>query len=107
MGHVINENGISTDPEKLKKFQEWHRPRTVNEVRSFLGYTTYYRKFIFKFTHISNPLNKLLQKNIILKWSAECEEAFTAIIKAFCEVVTLVYINFSKQYIVDTGACDF
>ena len=107
LGHIINEHGISTDPEKLKRIQEWPRPKNQTEVRSFLGYATYYRKFIKSFAHIADPLNKLLQKNKHFQWSGECEEAFVSLKKAFCEVVTLAYPNFSKEFTVDTDASDF
>ena len=52
-------------------------------------------------------LNKLLQKNKHFQWSGECEEAFVSLKKAFCEVVTLAYPNFSKDFTVDTDASDF
>ena len=61
LGHVISDKGISTDPEKLSRIQEWPRPHNSDEARSFLGYATYYRKFIRNFAHISELLNKLLQ----------------------------------------------
>lgn len=107
LGHIISDKGISTDPEKLKKIQEWPALRRVDDVRSFLGYATYYRKFIPSFAHIAHPLNKLLQKDQIFQWSPACEEAFQTLKKAFCEIVTLAYPNFAVPFIVDTDASDF
>lgn len=106
LGHVISDKGISTDPEKLKRIQEWPRPRNQNEVRSFLGYATYYRKFIRGFAHIADPLNKLLQKEHPYSWTDHCEESFNTLKRAFSQVVTLAYPDFSKPFIVDTDACD-
>ena len=63
MGHVIIDKGISTDPEILCRIQEWPPPHNQDEARSFIGYATYYRKFIRNFAHIVEPLNKLLQKS--------------------------------------------
>ena len=51
LGHIISEKGSSTDPKNLKRIQEWPRPRTQNDVRSLLGYATYYPKFIKGFAH--------------------------------------------------------
>ena len=106
LGHIISEKGISTDPEKLKRIQEWPTPRNQNDVRSFLGYATYYRKFIRNFAKVADPLNKLLQKDHTFHWSSLCEESFTLLKKAFSDVVTLAYPNFSKPFIVDTDASD-
>ena len=73
LGHIISEQGISTDLEKVKRIQEWPRPRNETEVRGYLGYASYYRKFIRGFTYIADPLNKLLQKNHSFQWTVECE----------------------------------
>ena len=81
LGHIIIDNGISTNPDKLKRIQEWPRPRNQYDISSFLGYTTYYRKFIKGFPHIVNPINILLQKDSIFQWSQLCNEKFTRLQK--------------------------
>ena len=63
-------------------------------MRSFLGYATYYRKFINGFVHIAAPLNCLLQKEEAYKWSPDCDAAFEAFKKAFSEIVTLAHPDF-------------
>ena len=106
MGHIISEIKISTDPEKLKQIQEWARPQTQNDVQSLLGNAMYYRKFIKGFAHLSDPLNKLLQKDHPFQWNEACEQAFNSLTTAFCEIVTLKFRNFSKPFIVDIDASD-
>lgn len=49
LGHKISENGISTDPNKIKAVKDWPTPKSTKEVRSFLGLTSYYRKFILHY----------------------------------------------------------
>ena len=61
LGHVVSEQGVSTDPDKIKAVTEWPEPTTVTEVRSFLGFVSYYRRFIPNFSKVAKPLNKLLQ----------------------------------------------
>ena len=61
LGHVFSKEGVSTDPDKIKYVTEWPQPTTVTEVRSFLGFVSYYRRFIQNFSKIAKSLNKLLQ----------------------------------------------
>ena len=61
MGHVVGQKGVTTDPDKIKAVTEWPRPTTVTEVRSFLGFVSYYRRFIPSFSKVAKPLNTLLQ----------------------------------------------
>ena len=52
LGHVVSKEGVSTDPEKIKAVTDWSQPTTVTEVRSFLGYVSYYR-FIPNFSKVT------------------------------------------------------
>ena len=61
LGHVVGQEGVATDPDKIKAVTEWPRPTTVTEVRSFLGFVSYYRRFIPNFSKVAKPLNTLLQ----------------------------------------------
>ncbi|XP_028125089.1 uncharacterized protein LOC114322023 [Camellia sinensis] len=62
MGHVIDEKGISIDPSKIGAVVNWLRPTNVSEVRSFLGLTGYYRKFVKDFSRITIPSTQLTKK---------------------------------------------
>ena len=84
MGHVVGQEGVSADPDKIKAVTEWPRPTTVTEVRSFLGFVSYYRRFIPNFSKVAKPLNTLLQnlegtsnqkKKFKVNWGPEQEEA--------------------------------
>ena len=44
MGHVITSEGVTTDPDKVKDVVNWHSPRTVRQVRAFLGMINYYSR---------------------------------------------------------------
>ena len=55
LGQIISDKGICTDPEKLKRIQKWPRPKNQDDIRLFLQYATYYRKFIKQFAHIADP----------------------------------------------------
>ena len=85
LGHVVSKEGVSTDPEKIKAVTEWSQPTTVTEVRSFLGFVSYYRRFIPNFSKVAKPLNKLLEnvegtpsqkKTFMVHWRPEQQKTF-------------------------------
>jgi hypothetical protein len=76
LGHIISEEGITVDPEKLQAIQEWPAPRSVAEVRSFMGLAGYYRKFIVRFSKIAHSITSLQRKEKKFQWTEECESNF-------------------------------
>ena len=60
LGHVVSGKGIMTDPDKTSALRNWPVPTNVKSLRSFLGFTGYYRRFIQDFSRIVKPLNELL-----------------------------------------------
>jgi hypothetical protein len=80
LGFIIKAGeGIHVDPEKVKAIQQWQAPRSVKEVRRFLGFANYYRQFIPQFSEIALPLTSLTKKDITFNWSIKCQEAFEAL----------------------------
>ena len=76
LGHVVSEEGVSTDPVKTEAVQEWPRPQHPRDVRAFLGTTGYYRRFILNYAEMSRPLTHLTGKNIPFDWTDDCHRAF-------------------------------
>ena len=71
--------GISVDPSKVQDVLDWKSPKSVHQIRQFLGLARYYRRFIPDFSKIAQPMTKLLQKEAKFDWSPACEEAFQAL----------------------------
>ncbi|GJR84370.1 putative reverse transcriptase domain-containing protein [Tanacetum coccineum] len=71
LGHVVNHNGIHVDPSKIKAVKNWKAPTMPTEIRSFLGLTGYYRRFIANFSKIAKSLTSLTQKNKKYEWGAK------------------------------------
>ena len=74
--HVVSKDGISVDPDKVNAIMEWPVPKTVFDIRSFMGITRYYQKFIEGFSKISYPINSLQKKGKKFEWTEKCMEIF-------------------------------
>jgi hypothetical protein len=62
LGYQVTPNGVTIDPERTQTIQEWPEPRTVAEVRSFIGFINFYRRFIPNFSGLAAPLHELTRK---------------------------------------------
>ena len=60
LGHVVSREGISTNPKKVEAVMKWPIPQTVYDVRSFLGFVGYYRRFIKNFSKIAKPFREVI-----------------------------------------------
>ena len=60
LGHIVSSKGIETDPKKVEAVKNWTVPKTVTDVRSFLGFTNHYRRFIKGYANVARPLNLLV-----------------------------------------------
>jgi hypothetical protein len=76
LGHTISQAGIAIDPDKVQEVMNWKPPTTVRQIRSFLGFAGYYRRFIPDFSRIAKPMTELLKKGAKFVWGQKCEDAF-------------------------------
>ncbi|XP_028118005.1 uncharacterized protein LOC114315596 [Camellia sinensis] len=76
LGHVIDTDCISMDPQKIEAIVDWPKPINVSEVRSFLGLTGYYCRFVKDFSKLALPLTQLTQKNVPFGWNDQWKSAF-------------------------------
>uniref|UniRef100_A0A2N9G390 RNA-directed DNA polymerase n=1 Tax=Fagus sylvatica TaxID=28930 RepID=A0A2N9G390_FAGSY len=80
LGHIVSSKGIEVDKSKIELITKLPTPKTVKDVRSFLGHAGFYRRFIEGFSSIAKPLCKLLLKDTPFDWTEACQEAFTKLI---------------------------
>ncbi|CAH8556952.1 unnamed protein product [Dicrocoelium dendriticum] len=109
LGHIISGDGIRTDPVKAEQVRSWPTPTTTEELRSFLGLASYYRRFIRNFSSIAAPLHSLLEKGRMFEWSKQCAEAFNHLRESLCTAPLLIFPDLSPsagQFILDTDASD-
>lgn len=106
LGHWISEPGVEVDNEKIKVMMEWQIPSIITELRSFLGLTGYYKRFVQGYGNLASPLTKLLHKNSF-EWTAEATEAFERLKQAMMMVPILAQPDFSLLFTIETDASDF
>ena len=107
LGHEVSALGINTDKDKIKAVQEWPVPRTVKQVRSFVGLAAYYKRFIASFGEICKPLYQLCEKNRQFLWSLDCQHAFETLKDKLTTAPILSYPVMGKDFILDTDASQF
>ena len=104
LGHVINEQGVHTNPQKIECVMNWPLPKNITELRSFLGLCSYYRRFIANYSHVAKPLTRLTEKEQKFNWTTECSEAFDRLKHMLITALILAHPDFTKPFILDTDA---
>ena len=106
LGHVVSENGIETDPDKVAAIEKIPPPRNVREVRQILGAASWYRRFIGGFSELITPLTRLLKKDQKWSWSTEEQKAFEKLKTALTTAPVLACPNFKHPFILQTDASE-
>ena len=107
LGRIVSGNGIRADPGKTQAIQDWPLPGTVRELKSFLGFCSYYREFIPNFAGIAAPLLTMAKGrdgNRTLMLTEEAREAFNALKEVFLSPGILGYPVEGGEFILDTDA---
>ena len=90
------------DPVKVEGIKNWKTPRNLKDVRSFLGFLNFYRRYIAGFSGIARPLNKMiaeLVRGAKFQWQEEHENAFRTLIKMVTTAPVLQQPNFEAPFI--------
>ncbi|KAD3641337.1 hypothetical protein E3N88_30561 [Mikania micrantha] len=103
LGHYISAQGLSVDQSKIAAIQSWPTPKTVKDIRGFLGLTGYYRRFIRNYATVASPLTDLLKKDSF-SWSQQSAQAFTHLKNLMSSTPVLRLPDFSKPFTVETDA---
>ena len=105
LGHILNKDGIQTDPAKLEAIMTYQKPKCIKGLRSFLGICNYYRRFIRGYAVKSRALEELCgRNNKKLIWTDTCNVAFSEMKEALVKSPVLGYPDVNKDFILDTDA---
>ncbi|GFS12768.1 Pol polyprotein [Elysia marginata] len=99
-------------PQKIEAVENFPVPKTVKDVREFLGLAGYYRRFVKGFAHIAKPLSELLQKTdspvrnpkLGNRWNEQCSKAFHNLKRALISAPILGYADFNQSFILEVDA---
>ena len=104
VGHRLLENGITVQKNKTKVIEEWKRPTTITELRSFLGMINYYHKFIPRMAILAGPLNELLRKDVEWRWGSLEEDSFNDLKRAVTTAPVLCIPDTTWSFTVQVDA---
>ena len=104
LGHVISSDGIFPNEDKIKAVRDWPTPTSTKEAQSFLGLTTYYRRFIKNYAHISASIYDYAAGKC--QWSEEQSVLFNELKDRLTSAPILILPDPNKTYVVHTDASD-
>ena len=104
LGYVVTAQGIEVDPAKIEAIESWPQPRTVTQVRSFLGLAGFYRRFVKDFGSIAAPLNELTKKDVPFVWGDAQQEAFMILKDKLTHAPLLQLPDFNKTFELECDA---
>ena len=104
LGHIVNENGLHTDPDKVSAILNLAPPKNLKEARRFLGLISWYRRFIKDAARISAPLHRLLKKKAKWEWTPEHQKSFDELKQKLTTAPVLACPDWSKPLVLQTDA---
>lgn len=110
LGYVIDRNGLHTDPKKVDAISRYPKPKTVTEVKRFLGLCSWYRRFVPDFSTIVAPISNLIKgrvKKQSVSWSEEADLSLQKIKYLLISTPILSSPDFSKPFNLQCDASDY
>ena len=101
LGFVIDESRVHPDIDKVEVIRAMPKPRTVREVRGFIGVIGYYRRFIPAFSRVATPLIELTKK---FSWTEDCQRSFNTLKEQLIAIPLLAYLDLGRPMILYTDA---
>ena len=107
LGHVITKTGVTVEEGKVTAVRDFPTPTDEQQIRSFLGLCSYYRRFVKNFAHISAPLSALLKKDSDFIWTEQCNTAFESLKNHLTNTLVLAFPVMSRPFKLTTDASGY
>ena len=119
LGHTVSGDGISASKDKIRAVADWKTPTTLKELRGFLGFASYYRRFVHGFAKLAAPLHHLVAAtyqeqgakkrksstvDVTVKWTQQCQQAFDNLKHALISSPVLGYAQFDQSFVLEVDA---
>ncbi len=104
LSYIVSGASISTDPSKVQAVQDFPVPSDLKTLRSFLGLTSNYRRFMPNYSALANFLYALTRKDVTFEWSDECQQAFDRLKESLTHAPILAILDFTQDFHVETDA---
>lgn len=104
LGHLVSATGVQADSAKVESIQSWPVPTDKPSLRAFLGFCSYYRRFVPHFAELADPLYQILTKQRSFQWTSSCNEAFVALKACLTSPPVLAFPLPDAPFILDTDA---
>ena len=106
LSHVISQEGVRVNPEKIRAINDFPRPVTKKNVKQFLGLAVFFRRFVKDFAQIAAPLTSLLREDVQFEFGEKEEEAFETLKAILTQPPILRFPNFELPFILVTDASE-
>ena len=106
LGHILEKGQVRADPKKVRAVEEWARPADRTQLRRFLGFANFYRRFILGFSRVAAPLTALTSSLRPFSGTPEAEDAFSTLMNLFTSALVLILPQPSRQLIIEVDASD-
>src|SRR6266581_3634197 len=95
------------DRVKVQGVDGWQRPKTLTELRGWMGFINFYQRFIRGFSKIASVLNELMKKNVPWEWTEEREEAFQTLKRLICKELVLLMPKLEQLFELEVDASNY
>ena len=104
LGVILEKETVQMDPTKTKGIADWKTPQNLKDVRTFLGFTGFYRYFVPNYSKIARPLIELTKKAVPFHWGETQVKAFETLKSLMCSRPVLKQPDYAKPFFLSTDA---
>jgi hypothetical protein len=98
---MVSNESTKLDPGKIDVVLHFPEPKTITNIRYFLGLIGYYRNYVRGYSQLASLLFELIKKDVAFVWNLDCQQAFDALKRALIDAPILVRLDFKKPFCLD------